>query len=309
MDQFRNHPLYMRHNIDSAMSTIWDFYRKRFVPLFLMSFVMSLVIQYLSSLINLQELTAITEPEEMMARLKDFMWPIMIISVVSFLFNLVLQYYVMYKPVDEQATIFSSVVKSLVYFFPYLIAMILLSLAASVAVVLGFLMLVVGVIFAVIYIFNIYMFIAPVMLAEGPHIGNTLQRSVILSHRKFWTNLGWVTVFIILLLVISVILSGVILLPFSGSFIKTLMNPGDATETANMIKNPLFIILSALTGALTMPLMPLFSAVLYFNGRAREEDIAVAEEPKPEENRVKVEDLYAKPWADDHPDNPENTEK
>ena len=42
MDQFRNHPLYQIHNIDSAMNSLWGFYKKNFLVLFITSFVMSL---------------------------------------------------------------------------------------------------------------------------------------------------------------------------------------------------------------------------------------------------------------------------
>ena len=73
----------------------------------------------------------------------------------------------------------------------------------------------------------------------------------------------------------SVIFSGIILLPFTGNFIKTITNPEAATNMVNVASNPLFIILSALVSALTLPLMPIFAAVL----------ISMV---KPEKNRIKI---------------------
>ncbi len=58
--------------------------------------------------------------------------------------------------------------------------------------------------------------------------------------------------------------------------------------------------------ALTLPVMPIFACILYFNGKAREEQNQVKVVLSQEENRVRVEDLYAKPYSDDHPDNPDN---
>ena len=58
MDQFSNHPLYRKHNIDSAMSSLWEFYKKKFLSLFLISFAMSLVIQYASTMLILRSLLA-----------------------------------------------------------------------------------------------------------------------------------------------------------------------------------------------------------------------------------------------------------
>ena len=184
--------------------------------------------------------------------------------------------------------------------------MVLLAFAGSIAMVLGILVLIVGVFFSILYVMTLYLLILPIMMMEGPNIGNTITRAIALAHRNFWSNMGWVAVFIVILIVISLISSGIILLPFTGNFIKTIMNPGEASELVNMTKNPLFIILSALAGAVTFPLIPLFSCILYFNGKAGEDISQNAAVSDPENAVVKVEDLYAKPYADDHPDNPEN---
>ncbi|MBK8882418.1 MAG: hypothetical protein IPN67_08560 [Bacteroidales bacterium] len=306
MDQFRNHPLYMQHNIDTAMSSLWDFYKKRFIPLFLISFVMSLALQYISTYVNIQELSTITDPMLMLGKMKEMMVPVLIISLINLLFSVVLQYYILYNPLSSENNILVAVLKSMKYFVPYLIVMILLAIAASVAIILGILLLVVGVFFSILYVMTLYLFILPVMMAEEANIADTITRTIKLSHRNFWSNIGWVAVFLIILVVLTLIFSGIILLPFTGSFIKTIANPGETTDLVNMTQNPLFIILSALVGALTLPLIPLFSCILYFNARAREEMSEVVTIIEPEKDRVRVEDLYAKPYSDDHPDNPDN---
>jgi hypothetical protein len=306
MYQFSNHPLYRRHNIDSAMSSLWDFYKKRFLSLFIISFAMSLVIQYASTFVNLQELSAISDPMEMLGKIKELIVPIMIISLVNLLFNAILQYYVIFNPLDKGNNIFVAAIKTPKYFIPYITIMVLLAFAGSIAIVLGIFLLIIGVFFSILYIMTLYLFILPIMMVEEPNIGKTITRTIALTHKNFWSNLGWVAVFIIILVVISVISSGIILLPFTGNFIKTIMNPGDASDLISMTKNPFFMILSALAGALTLPLIPLFSCILYFNGKAREDfsqDVTVSDTENP---RLKVEDLYAKPYSDDHPENPKN---
>jgi hypothetical protein len=220
MDQFSNHPLYKRHNIDSAMNSLWDFYKKRFISLFIISFAMSLVLQYISTFINLQDFSTVTDPMVMLGMMKEVMVPIVGISVVNLLFNVVLQYYIIYSPLDKENNILVSLERSLRYFLPYLIIMILLVFAGSIALVLGILVLIVGVFFSILYIMTLYLFILPVMMIEGPNIGNTIKRTITLTHRNFWTNIGWVAVFIIVLIVISLIASAIILLPFTGNFIK-----------------------------------------------------------------------------------------
>jgi hypothetical protein len=110
------------------------------------------------------------------------------------------------------------------------------------------------------------------------------------------------------MLVISVIFSGIILLPFSGSFIKTLLKPEAAAEAVDFTTKPLFIILSAIVSALTLPLMPIFACILYFNGKAGEDQTQAIPVTEPENTKIRVEDLYAKPYSEDHPDNPEKKE-
>lgn len=306
MDQFSNHPLNRKHNIDSAMNSLWEFYKKKFLSLFFISLVMSLVIQYASTMVNVKELSSITDPMVMLEKIKDLLVPILIISLINLLFTTILQYYVIFNPVNSTNTIFVSIVKSLRYFIPYLIIMVLLAFAGTIAIALGIFVLIVGAFFAMLYVVTLYLFILPIMMVEGTNIGSTITRTITLTHRKFWSNIGWVSVFIIIILVISVIFSGIILLPFTGSFIKTIANPEDASKALDMTTNPLFIILSAIVSALTLPLMPIFACILYFNGKAGEDQIEPVKVSDPENNKVRVEDLYAKPYSDDHPENPEN---
>ncbi len=305
MDQFNSHPLYRSHNIDSAMNSLWEFYKKRFLPLFIISLGMSLIIQYASTLINIKELQSITDPVIMLQEIKGYILPIIIISIINILFSTMLQYYIIYNPLDNANNFIVSAIRSLRYFIPYLIILILFAFAATIAIFLGLLALIVGVFFSLLYVMAIYFFILPIMMTEGPNIGNTISRTFTLAHRNFWSNIGWVAVFIIIIIVVSVIFSGIILLPFTGSFLKTIFNPEDSSAIMDFASNPIFIILSAIANALTLPLMPIFSCILYFNGRAREEQSYTISDTNQDSDKVRVEDLYAKPYSDDHPENPE----
>ncbi len=294
MENISAHPLYRRHDLDSVMSSLWGFYKNNFLVLFIASFVMSLGIQYMSLTFNFSELQSITDPAEMLQKIYSFIWPIVIISLINLLFNIILNYYIIYNPVDRSQTIFISCLKAFKYFVPYLIIMILLAFIGSLGLLFGILLLIVGVFFAIIYLMNIYLFILPVMLVEGTNVGHVISRSLKLAHSGFWRNMGWVAVFLLILIVISVITSAIVLLPFTGSFIKILANPQDAAGALDYMTNPLFLALSALVNALYMPLMPVFATILYFNGRANEEHVAESV-MNSEPPRVSVDDLYAKP--------------
>jgi hypothetical protein len=304
MDQFSSHPLYRKHNLDSAMSTLWDFYKKHFVSLFIISLVMSLIIQYATTLANFKDLQNTTDPMVMLEKIREMILPILIISLINLLFTNILQYYILYNPLNSKNNIFVSALKSLKYFIPYLIIMILLAFAGGIAIVLGLFVLIIGAFFAFLYVMTVYLFILPVLMVEGPNIANTISRTFKLVHKNFWANIGWVAVFIIILIVISIIFSAIILLPFTGDFIKTILNPQSGSNLVNDTTNPLFIILSAVVSALTLPLMPIFAGILYFNGKASEEQVNITIEPVQENDKIKVEDLYAKPYSDDHPEDP-----
>lgn len=306
MDQLSNHPLYRRHNIDTAMNSLWDFYKKHFLVLFTTSLVMALAIQYGSSLIDLKDLQSTTDPLLLLEKLRGFIVPMLILSLISLLFSTILQHYIIYKPLDPEITILVSSLKSLRYYIPYLIIMVLLAFFGGAAIILGIFALIIGAFFAAIYVMTLFLFVLPVIMVEGPDILKTIRRTFTLAHKNFWSNIGWVSVFLIIMIVISVIFSAIIVIPFSGSFLKTLTNPEAAAEVANYSTNPVFILLSALLSALTMPLMPILSCILYFNGRATEDiQHQIRDESKTDNYKVKVEDLYAKPYADDHPENPE----
>ena len=296
MDHIKDHPLYRKHNIDSAMSALWDFYKSRFIALFLISLVMSGILQYATILIDLKSLQANPDPAVVLEKLKGYIVPMMIFGVVSLFFTTVFHYYILHKPLNASENIFKCIYKSLRYFIPYLILMVIFAFVASLAIALGLLILIVGVLFAIPYIAMISLFILPVMMVEDANIGTTITRTIKLSHRNFWPNMGWTAVFIILYLIISLVLSGLVLLPFAGSFIKTFANPQDTSHIANLPTDPIFLFLSSAVNALTLPLFPIFAYIMYFNGKAREDNMAIPlEAPINNDEKVRVEDLYSKP--------------
>ena len=278
MDQFSSHPLYRKHNIDSVMSTLWAFYTSRFVVLFIASFIMSFGMQLLTLSFDFKGLMTITDPLEMIEKLRGMIWPIAAISLVGILCTTILHYYIIYSPVDDSVTIFTSIYKSLRYFIPYLIILILLAFMGTFVMALGLLVLIIGIFFAMIYLVTLYLFILPILMVEGTDIGHAIGRTFTLAHRGFWSNIGWVTVFLLILMIASMILSTLILLPFSGSFMKILTNPEEAASIMNFMTNPVYLALSALVRALYFPLLPVLGTILYFNGKAREEISVAASE-------------------------------
>jgi len=293
MVDYTKHPLSKKYDLDTALGSIWEFYKKWFGNLFIISFIFSLIITYLSGRVNVSEIYSVTDPEEMLAIFRSMIGPYMLIILVSFIFTLILQYYVIRKPVDPDSNILSIGTTAIIkYFLPLLVLYILLGLFAMVAIILGVFLLFVGALFAVIYVVMIFAFIAPVLIIENPGLGDTITTTISLSHKRFWPNIGWVAVFGILVMVISFVLGAIIMIPFGGSFFRTIMNPENASELLNLTSKPSFIILNSLANALTMPLFPIFSLVLYFNARSNNVGEVISDQTGEDGGPVKIEDLY-----------------
>ncbi len=278
MDQFSSHPLYRKHDLDSAMSSLWKFYKERFLVLFLASFVMSLSIQFLTMTFDFSDFLNTTDPMKMLDKLREMIWPMIAISLASLLCTTILHYYVIYNPIDSNVTIFVSIYKSLKYYILFLIIMVFFSVFASVAMIFGLMLLIIGVVFAMIYILTLFLFFMPVLMVEGPDIANAISRTFKLAHRGFWSNIGWVAIFFVILMIASMILNTLIMLPFTGSFLKSLTNPEEVMNTMDIMRNPVYVTLSALVGALYYPLIPILGTILYFNGKAREEQVSSSDQ-------------------------------
>ncbi|MDR2887879.1 MAG: hypothetical protein LBV26_07775 [Bacteroidales bacterium] len=297
MNIFKNHPLYGVHTIDTAMNSLWTFYRNNFARLFAVSLAMSGILHYASTFFDFASIQNETDIDALIEAMSAMVLPMLITALVNMLFSIVMQHYIMFSPVDEDNSILVSAQRSLKYFFPYLVTVILLSVLAAIAMVLGLIAFVIGIFFVMFYVMTVFLFILPVMMAENTDIGQTIGRVFRLAHKNFWANYGWVAVFVLLMMMLSFILSGLALVPFAGNFLKSIFNPSEAMAMAEIAQKPAYIILSAITGALAVPLTPLFAAILYFNGRAREE--AEHDSVVGNERRVTVEDLYARPYCDD----------
>lgn len=295
MNNIKSHPLYAKHNLDSAMGSFWDYYRNNFISLFIISLVISVITQLAGSTIDLSELQTMTNPEEMVAKMKEYIVPGIIIVLVSLYFSIVIQHYIIYKPLDESNTFLTSLIKSFNYYIPFLVIMILFSFMAAIGIAIGILALIIGAFFVVLYLLMLYLFILPVLMLEGNDISRTINRTFRLAHRNFWSNMGTTGVFMIIMIVISLILSGLIMIPFSGNFLKAIFSPENA-EAMNMQSNPVYIILASIASALTLPIIPILSCIMYFNARENEEEgerVQVQEEYRPT-----IEDLYSRPPED-----------
>jgi hypothetical protein len=293
MNDYSNHPLAGADDLDSAMSKLWAFYKKYFVGMYIISVTMGLLSGIISAGFDLSSLYSgyTGDPQQVMEMMKGMAVPYSLLLIVTFVFGVLLHAWILERPLGQENTILKVLKSSLIALIPVLIVFIVFCIAGTMLTTIGLVLLVLPGLFAVVYIMTVALFALPVTLIETRNPGTILSRSLSLAHNRFWPNIAWVIVLALIIIVIAIVITGLIMLPFSGTFFKALADPGDATAMIEMAKNPLYIGLSALATALVTPVFPILAFILYF--RNNDDDPAVMVIPE-EDNKVRVEDLYPK---------------
>jgi hypothetical protein len=289
MSTYQNHPLTGAVDLDSAFNKLWYFYKKYFTGLYVISVAGSLLSSMCISGLDLASLQTTTDPVEMLEIMKGFAKPYTLALLVALVLSVLLHVWVLERPAQEAGFTSALLKKSLIALVPYLIAMIIFGVMAVMLISIGIVLLVLPGLFAIFYMATVGVFVMPVILTETRSPLEALTRSFKLAHKNLWPNIGWVIVVILILIVATLVLGAIVMLPFTGSFLKSIANPDEAAAMLEMARNPVYIGLSALTGGLVTPVMPILAFLLYFRNRGEE---VVDEVATDNDTTVKVEDLY-----------------
>lgn len=289
MHNYQSHPLAGASDLDSAMSKLWSFYKKYFIGLYVISVILALISSLITSGIDLTTWQTTTDPYEMIEMMKGLAGPYALLMLVSLVFGVLLHAWVLEKPMNGPDFLPVLLRKSLVALIPYMATMIILFIIAAVLTTIGLILLILPALFALFYIITVMLFALPVTLTETGNPIRVVERSFRLAHSHLWPNMGWAIVVILIVLVSSLVIGAIVILPFTGSFIKSMTNPEEAGALLEMSRNPLYIIISALLTSLVTPVMPVLAFILYFRNRG---DEVIAEITTEAEPAVKVEDLY-----------------
>jgi hypothetical protein len=291
MNNYKNHPLTGATDLDSAMTMLWSFYKRYFLGLYLISVVLSILSSLFTAGIDINAMQSVTDPEEMLELLKGMAGPYVLVVLVSLLTGVFLHTWVLEKPEGDPSFVSSLFKMSLTALIPYLAVMIIFSVIGVVLITIGLVLLILPALFALFYICTVMLFAMPVTLTETRNPMTVVSRSFSLAHRNLWPNMGWVTVIMLILVIISLVIGALTLLPFTGSFINSLTNPEEASSMLELAKSPVYIGITALTTSLVTPVLPILAFILYFRNRDDEESVTKDSET---DSSVKVEDLYPK---------------
>ena len=289
MNDYQNHPLAGAVSLDSAMTKLWDFYKKYFVGMYIISVILALLTNLASAGIDASMIQTVSDPEEMIQILKGMAGPYALVIVISLVFGVILHAWVLERPLGEPGFPVTLLKKAAVALVPYLLVMIVMGTIGIILTAFGLVLLILPGFFAMFYIATVTMFSLPLTLAESRNPGQVLTRSFTLAHRNLWPNMGWVIVVMLIVLVISLVIGALLMVPFTGTFLKSFSNPEEATALLDISRNPVYIALSSLATALVTPVFPILAFILYFRNRLDDvQEITVDDD----EEGLKVEDLY-----------------
>jgi hypothetical protein len=291
MNDYLNHPLAGADDLDSAMTKLWAFYKKYFVGMYVISVAMGLLSGIVTSRFDMSSLYSeyTGDPEQVLEMMKGMVVPYSLLLTVTFVFGVLLHAWILEKPLGKENTILKVLKSSLIALIPVLIVLIVFGIAGAMLTTIGLVLLVLPGLFAMVYISTVAIFSLPVTLIETRNPGSIISRSLSLAHNKFWPNIAWVLVLALIVIVIAIVIGGLVMLPFSGTFIKAIADPENATAMLEMAKNPLYIGLSAFATALVTPVFPILAFIMYFSNNEGNPADTVALQ---DENKVRVEDLY-----------------
>lgn len=289
MNDYKNHPLAGAVNLDSAMTKLWDFYKKYFVGMYIISVILALLTSVASAGIDTSMIQTVSDPEEMLQILKGMAGPYALVIIISLVFGVILHSWVLERPLGEPGFPVTLLKKAAVALVPYLLVMIVMGTIGIILTAFGLVLLILPGFFAMFYIATVTMFSLPLTLAESRNPGQVLTRSFTLAHRNLWPNMGWVIVVMLIVLVISLVIGALLMVPFTGTFLKSFSNPEEATALLDISRNPIYITLSSLATALVTPVFPILAFILYFRNRINDAQEITADD---DEGGLKVEDLY-----------------
>jgi len=279
MLDFKQHSLFRKMDVDSVLSATFKLYVKNFKILFLYSFIALLFVQAINYYVGLGEVFKNIDPENVQSVLKGLGGKITILMIVSFsVYALLNAFFInfLYKTdIDKNvkhSDIFSETVKK--YFLHMLFFIIVSTVMFTIGMVAGVIVFIIGMLAAALYLATILIPGGTILIVEEKNAFETIGRSFQLAHKDFWPALGCVVLYVIIMILISLVITAIVAIPFIFIFIGNFSDTQsffDIFNPENFEFGVWIIVFNALVSAITFPITAIFSIVLYFKLRYKEE--------------------------------------
>jgi len=272
MIDIKQHSLYKPMEIDTVVSSVFSIYLKNFFVLYISSLIAVFAVQLFIYNLGLYEIIQkSTNPEEVMENLGPLMNTIFMVMgftvVVYGLLNSFLLNYLFTKEFDAHASIGSIISDSLKKHSIHMIFFLILALLILiVGMAFGIIFFVIGALIVAVYLGTTLITGTALIVTEEKNAIEAIGRSFSMAHKDFWPTLGSVVLFVLILILISIVLSALVAIPYAFMFIESWRESGNFAELFSMDMSKIGIwsvVINSLISALTYPLFAILSLILY----------------------------------------------
>lgn len=275
MIDIKQHSLYKPMEVDTVLSNIFNIYLKKFIVLFISSFIAAFIIQVVFHQLGFMELTKISDPEEMLAAFMGMRNELIIGSVTYFVIYGILVCFLINFLIRSDSDSGLSLKETLLYSIKnnsvHLIFFLILSMITIiVGAFLGVIVFIVGSFLAMIYLGTVLIPGGAIIVAENKNAFEAIRRAFTLVHKDFWSTLGAVLLYFLIMILISIVMNAIVAIPFVFKFVSNWQETESFRELFNMQSYDIgswVIVLNSLVAAVTYPFFAILSVVIYFKLR------------------------------------------
>ncbi|MEE4197078.1 MAG: hypothetical protein V2I54_05500, partial [Bacteroidales bacterium] len=213
MIDLKKHSFYKPMEVDSIFSHVFQFYFKKFFHLFIFSFIAVFFIQLMAYHIGFFEIYSMTNnPQEMMNELSGLMGKVGLYSIGAIIIygilNAFLIYYILNCEVNPKASPGNLFMESFKKYSVHMIFFLILSgLILVVGAMAGVFVFIIGMLLAMIYLGTVLFPGGAIVVAEEKNALEAIGRTFSLCHKDFWSTLGSMVLFILIMILISIVVS------------------------------------------------------------------------------------------------------
>ena len=271
MIDIKQHSLYKAMEVDSILANIFNIYLKKFWILFAFSFIGVFIIQMIFYYLGFFELMQIDDPEELLRTFSLLFKKVGIVSISSVviygILNSFLVSYLFNSDLDPKANAGEFFIESISKYSVHMIFFLMLTILIFIAgAFVGILALIIGLFVAMLYLGTVFMIGGAIVVAEEKNAIDTIGRCFNLTHKDFWPALGTFVLFILIMILISIVMSALVSIPFVIMFFENFRETGSILEAFSIQNYDIGIwavVISSITSAITYPLYAILSVVLY----------------------------------------------
>lgn len=278
---YKKFPYYQETTLELIFNNTIEIYRKYFGWLFFYSFLFLVLLNSLSGVLlagKLDNLEQLTEHPQQIGQIFSSLGSYMIVVWLGYsMIYLFLHYYIIEKnlyPEKSHATLFIESIRK--YYLKYLLVIFLVFIIITLGTLVGVLALIIGAFMAAVFLGVSLFPVTPILIVENTSVGETIRRSFSLVLKDFWHMLGYLIVFYLIVILFSLIFSALSMAPYASGFFSHILHPlaDEMQQTSNtfqLLHQPLYILLNSFLDALLLPLTPIFSVLIYFHLKHKED--------------------------------------